>query len=267
MIDWKSVSGTLRKDADRKELGWQFGQEQGLRWLAAAIGREPGVLIADEVGLGKTRIAMAAIHAVSLERGRVAVIVPPTLLHQWEREHAELASLRDPAKKKDNADARERRQLRTFLDVFSDGNGNAIRPSSYPLSKGQPFVLISHSFGLGQRIGSGVGPYAWAFPYIVRSFIEHGTDNWQGAKGLKEASAADQRLNCQLPAARWLSNNLTKDLKAQLSELPPLNEDAGSHFSLRNDLGENSSRRVFHKLIGRLIGPIDLILIDEAHKS
>lgn len=46
----------------------------------------PGAIIADEVGMGKTRIAVALACAVVRAGGRVVVAVPPGLLHQWRDE-------------------------------------------------------------------------------------------------------------------------------------------------------------------------------------
>lgn len=58
MIDWDAVACHLRDFAGAADLGWRLGQDDGLRWLADRLQEgKPGVLIADEVGLGKTRIA------------------------------------------------------------------------------------------------------------------------------------------------------------------------------------------------------------------
>ncbi len=45
-----------------------------------------GAIIADEVGMGKTRIAVELIQAVKQAGGRVLVIVPTTLGFQWQSE-------------------------------------------------------------------------------------------------------------------------------------------------------------------------------------
>ncbi len=118
MIEWGRVVADLRRLAGMASLGWRSGQDDGLRWLADRVEEgKPGVLVADEVGLGKTRIAIAAMHAVAGAGGRVAVVVPPTLLHQWESEHGRFLSALGAAAAEDRA-ARERRQLRAYLDAF-----------------------------------------------------------------------------------------------------------------------------------------------------
>ena len=50
------------------------------------MGSKPGAILADEVGMGKTRIAVALALSVTRAGGRVAVLVPPGLIHQWVRE-------------------------------------------------------------------------------------------------------------------------------------------------------------------------------------
>lgn len=51
--------------------------------------RQPGVVLADEVGMGKTFVAMAAAISIILDRddeGPVVVMVPPSLREKWPRD-------------------------------------------------------------------------------------------------------------------------------------------------------------------------------------
>ena len=50
--------------------------------------RQPGVILADEVGMGKTYVALAVAHAVAMRspRGPVIVMVPPNLIGKWEQD-------------------------------------------------------------------------------------------------------------------------------------------------------------------------------------
>ncbi|MEX2386359.1 MAG: DEAD/DEAH box helicase [Phycisphaeraceae bacterium] len=60
---------------------------------------QPGVILADEVGMGKTFVALAVAWCVlSMTRGRpIIVMVPPHLIHKWEQD------------------------LRTFCELYLDG--------------------------------------------------------------------------------------------------------------------------------------------------
>jgi hypothetical protein len=254
-FDWGKVADTMRGWAEKPALGWKFGQEDGLRWLADRIATTRGLLIADEVGLGKTRLAVAAMHAVTLAGGRVLVVAPASLLHQWDDERSLfLEALGAPDPRPATA---EGRHLRHFNDLFKAG-------CAYPLSKQHPFILASHGFGIPQKIGASTKPYTWALPFIVRSFAQHGIENWGGAKGLKTEASRDERLDLQRRAAAWLAQRC-KGLETSMEALPPLNMDAGAAFSTGGR--EKELRQLLQTLVGRLMGPFDLIVIDEAHKS
>ena len=51
--------------------------------------RQPGVVLADEVGMGKTFVALAVAASVIIDRpkaGPVVVMVPPSLKHKWPKD-------------------------------------------------------------------------------------------------------------------------------------------------------------------------------------
>ena len=53
------------------------------------LARQPGVVLADEVGMGKTFVAMAVAASVVLERGDtgpVVVMCPPSLREKWPKD-------------------------------------------------------------------------------------------------------------------------------------------------------------------------------------
>jgi SNF2 family DNA or RNA helicase len=86
---WDQVACNLRELAD-SHLGvaplsdWSLndGQRASLRAIADRIPYN-GIVIADEVGMGKTRIAVALARCVVRAGGRVAILVPPGLGYQW----------------------------------------------------------------------------------------------------------------------------------------------------------------------------------------
>src|SRR5258707_12188837 len=61
------------------------GQRASLKAIAARIASN-GIVIADEVGMGKTRIAAYVANAVARSGGRCAVLIPPGLGFQWQAE-------------------------------------------------------------------------------------------------------------------------------------------------------------------------------------
>jgi hypothetical protein len=65
-------------------------QQETARAILRDFARQPGVILADEVGMGKTYVALAVIASVARatrDSGRpVVVMVPPGLAHKWPRE-------------------------------------------------------------------------------------------------------------------------------------------------------------------------------------
>lgn len=82
---WNQVSEKLKVLAAASSRHLNEGQRDSLRALADRLPKH-GVVLADEVGMGKTRIAVALAHAVVEAQGRVAILIPPTLGFQWQEE-------------------------------------------------------------------------------------------------------------------------------------------------------------------------------------
>src|SRR4051812_33558109 len=61
-------------------------QERTAEEILRRLERQPGVVLADEVGMGKTFVAMAVATSIILDReddGPVVVMVPPSLQGKW----------------------------------------------------------------------------------------------------------------------------------------------------------------------------------------
>lgn len=116
----KRLEGTGRQSNGQNAQWLDIGQRATIAALRERLCLEdsPGAIIADEVGMGKTRIAVAMAMAVhrakrgdSNESGRSVIVVPPGLLHQWRREfqNAMLAAGVDPP---------DIPQITSFRDLF-----------------------------------------------------------------------------------------------------------------------------------------------------
>jgi len=69
------------RDADR--------QARAARELLVRLARQPGVILADEVGMGKTFVALAVAMSILIDRedeGPVVVMTPPSLRHKWPKD-------------------------------------------------------------------------------------------------------------------------------------------------------------------------------------
>ncbi|UWQ43376.1 helicase [Leisingera aquaemixtae] len=91
-MDWREVAGLLEAMAAAPpcaggQLLLDEGQCASIAELARRIraGRRMA-LLADEVGMGKTRIAVALVDAVRRAGGRSAIVLPPGVGAQWQAE-------------------------------------------------------------------------------------------------------------------------------------------------------------------------------------
>jgi superfamily II DNA or RNA helicase len=83
--DWVSLR-TDRVSAEDAER-----QERTAAEILKRLEQQPGLILADEVGMGKTFVALAVAASVALARpndGPIVVMVPPSLKHKWPRDWA-----------------------------------------------------------------------------------------------------------------------------------------------------------------------------------
>ena len=66
----------------------QMRQRAEVGEILRRLHNQPGVVLADEVGMGKTFVALAIAYSVAIRspRGPVIVMVPPNLVNKWEQD-------------------------------------------------------------------------------------------------------------------------------------------------------------------------------------
>ncbi|MCT9810927.1 helicase-related protein [Acidovorax sp. Be4] len=245
MLDWDQVFDRLEELENVPQL-WRAGQDASLQWLRDNLSRQPGVLIADEVGLGKTRLAIALAVCVAHCGGRVAIVIPPGLTFQWRDE--ELAGFLRQAVEH-GASWLENwwpggGVLRTFRDLFTIGK-------AFPVAAHAPITFISHTFGL-PRTKTARHPELWALPFMLKKELVDGRQ----VKGAGQLVISDY----QADAVKWLvKNGSPSSLKSVRTG--PLGKPSPAAFS------NSANQELFEDLVGQLVGQFDLILIDEAHKG
>src|ERR1700722_18346426 len=82
---WPAVAEQLERRASLEADWLNAGQRASLRVIAKRIASN-GLVLADEVGMGKTRISVSLARAVVEAGGRVAILIPPGLGFQWADE-------------------------------------------------------------------------------------------------------------------------------------------------------------------------------------
>lgn len=240
---WPAVVAKLRAIA-RAASNLNDGQCASLDAIADRISSH-GLLIADEVGLGKTRIAVALAHAVMACGGRVAVLIPPGLGFQWQTEFREFG--------------RDVPEVLRSLDMF---NQRWREPVQAPWFE-EDAILISHFF-CNWTLKQATRRFAllpelharWLMKYTNRprgySDSDAAACRWGGraAPGIVDAlwnSAAH-------PARAWLQEVSEKYTYRSLLDASDYQKDG----PLRPEL---------ERAVGVGLGVFDLVLIDEAHKS
>lgn len=263
---WEEVAKLLKETAEKQEriaetekcspptpgesrLRLNQGQRKSVCALAARLPNN-GVIIADEVGMGKTRIVVAVIDAVVKAGGRVAVVVPPGLGYQWNDELREGGLKEIPP---------ILRSYSSYLQAWAAENFEERQPWFE-----QQVVVLSHAFA------------NWR--------LRNKSDAWRTAL-LPEVYAQVRKLSGRLPRSYhdherlydpWVKNAASSIVTSVLKDkshpgrihLNEIDETFRWTQSLEGDYNQGSDlRKWLEKTVGLGLGFFDLIVIDEAHRS
>ena len=302
---WERVSKRIAEWSTFSEL-FRYGQEDSLQWISRRI-KENGIIIADEVGLGKTRLALLVMIAVLEEGGSVVAVVPPGLLYQWRQEAKDV--MLDLLRYSNGQKIRDWKPviLRTYDDLFN----NFTDELNYPLANPDEFrwVLISQTFDI-YRIYSTALCRRIELPALVQAHRAIDTEMKNGKSFIKYRNSRQKNINNRRASLKdkkkdkdkdWENKNKAAEYLSKKCYLPfydnllddnrilPIPDGNGragekcTHFfqscqkghsrkplssgKKRETRQEGLGRKLLKHLMGVLIGPIDLLVIDEAHKN
>lgn len=258
-FSWANAASVLRElvaeDAARphEEQHLDDGQRASLTWMAERL-PQSGLVLADEVGTGKTRIACGVVHAVLQAGGRAAVVVPHGLMHQWQHE-ARIMGM-ETAK-----------EFTSIRDLIEDGKKMEWEKIT-PAPDESEWHLVSHGFRAPQ-VRQSQYPAEWrvALPSYVRAELSTPaarTDRRTHVGQLLDVPHEPTHRIAREIVARMSCGDRGK-LRRSLDQLPPFRR-YGDNSELI-DAMKNGGRLVLEKLLGLWLGEFDLIVIDEAHKS
>lgn len=250
-FDWQDVAKKLQKfvedKAKAKSSRPNAGQRDALAALAVRL-PEHGVLVADEVGLGKTLIAAEVIHAVVQCGGRVAVVMPAGLGEQWQDElrsvHCEAPTL-----------------LRSLQGLRA--RAMAVTPDGTSLNEAG-VTLISHTF-INWRIGGNTELWRYdLLPLMYKKWrkkktgrLPRGSKQWHDVPELE--SFADYCITL------YENNNKYYKILSEILEnqvWDPVTLYSGDTYKK-----ETIYRKGLEICVGMILGTFDFIVIDEAHKN
>jgi hypothetical protein len=274
-VAWSEVARLLRARCDLEERRssdeqrLDAEQRASLGWMANRLPAH-GVVLADEVGTGKTRIACAIVHAVVAAGGRAAVVVPHGLMHQWKRESALLGE-----------GAPEPKVFTTLTDLFRDVRTEADIAAWHaraPAPDEPEWCLFSHGFR-APIVRSGARDWRYALPPFAELHLQteedaadartrwgklkreidkvrdHATEwGWNGMARIAEAAAPRVRRD--------------RGLRHRLAQLPAINASTWENSALIDAFANDGEGRLCTEaILGHWLGEFDLLVIDEAHKG
>lgn len=258
---WQVVADKLLELVQQQDPGtnpspWlNQGQCASVRALAKRLS-DNGVILADEVGMGKTRIAVAVIRAVVAAGGRVAVLVPPVLGYQWQEELT-------------RGEVKAAPLLRSLWQYISAWDSEQVAEQKPWFA--ESVVMVSHGFS-NWRLGQDSAAWRWALlPEVYahwrkktqgrfpRGYFQEEALNYPWAEYASIKKAAASICN-SIPADSQYS--LYQQMDALISRTPwPGALDASEYK--RYEL----LRPCLEETVGLGLGHFDLVVIDEAHKS
>lgn len=270
-FSWARAATALQKfvaeDAakSREEQHLDDGQRASLAWMAERL-PQSGLVLADEVGTGKTRIACAVVHAVLDAGGRAAVVVPHGLMHQWIAESRKLrASALDP------------KELTTFTEFLRGASATDASWREIGPRPDQPeWWLISHGFR---------APLVRSNSYWWRASLPALVELNLAARAEREdARTRNGKLHQMMESARvswWGWNGMARiardivprirgrrDIRKRIGALPSLSIASQNNDALLAQFGNSGDGMpLTEELLGLWLGEFDLLVIDEAHKS
>ncbi|NJR72346.1 MAG: DEAD/DEAH box helicase [Gammaproteobacteria bacterium] len=245
---WKTVAKNLCAFGTAGEK-LNEGQAASLRALAKRLPNN-GVIIADEVGMGKTRIAAFVAKAVTDAGGRVAILVPPGLGYQW-RDELRVVDVKSPP---------ILRSLWQYLQVWEH------KEQSGPWFE-EKAIIVSHAF-INWRLGENSEPWRWALlPEIYARWRK------QTKKRLPDGYTSEQQLDDQWVkhAAESIVSAIDKNseehkARKTIEELADKTPWPGALIAAEYKR-DGELRPWLERAVGLGLGVFDLVIIDEAHKA
>ncbi|MBZ6385950.1 helicase-related protein [Pantoea piersonii] len=237
---WSRVADLLRQQVSESPAQLNAGQKATLSAIAERI-EQQGMILADEVGMGKTRIAATLARCVIQAGGRVAVLIPGGLAANWQEELKTVGVI----------PSAPLLSLKQYMRVWA------------PDAPSRPWfaeqcLIISHAMA-NWRLGAGSYPWRWGLlPELCQQWLHQRHERTLSEPWLKRAAQEIYAFTHNLPKA----HPARKTLDALAAEVVMKRARRDEHYTV-----ESNERRQLETSVGLGLGTFDLIIVDEAHKS
>ncbi|WP_277977939.1 DEAD/DEAH box helicase [Pantoea endophytica] len=237
---WPRVAELLRQQVSESAAELNAGQKATLSAIAERI-EQHGMILADEVGMGKTRIAATLARCVIDAGGRVAVLIPAGLAANWQ----------DEMKTAGVTPSSPLLTLKQYMRVWA------------PDAPSQPWfaqqcLIISHAMA-NWRLGAGSPPLRWGLlPELCQQWLHQRHERSLSEPWLKRAAQQICAFTGKLPKAHPARKTLDALAAKVVMKRARRDEHYGAH---------SIERRQLETSVGLGLGTFDLIVVDEAHKS
>lgn len=237
---WPVVTELLHELVAQEQVELNAGQKAALLAIADRI-EHHGIILADEVGMGKTRIAAALSRCVIAAGGRVAVLIPGGLATNW-RDELQTAGVTPSA---------PLLSLKQYMSAWGTDT------PSVPWFE-EDCLIVSHAMA-NWRLGENSHPWRWGLlPELCWQWSDRRDCPSLTEPYLKLAAKKISTAIRRLPTAHPAKEKI-KSLNREIHwDNALLDEQYGVHSSQREQL-ETS--------VGLGLGTFDLVIVDEAHKS
>lgn len=250
---WEIASQKMRDIASANNDFLNQGQKLSLLAIAERLPHN-GVIVADEVGMGKTRIAVAVTKAVLEAQGRVAIVIPVGLGYQWQAELRKGGIISQPVL----------RNIWQYVEAWQEFE---------PWFR-QRVVLISHRFFNWRITDSKNSKWKWFLLAALYALNRKDTRGYSPRDYYKEREEliSSGIIHVATSIMEFIKKNTTtQTLKNKFFEII---NDVSWNDSTDTGVLSHKNYQKYHKLrepleaaIGLGLGAFDLVIIDEAHKN
>lgn len=263
-------------------------QTQTAKEILARISHQPGVILADEVGLGKTFVALAVAASVAMSSdhpGPVIVMVPPALTEKWPMEWRTFEQHCLPTNSGLRATEYTILRPAPFLQLFDDqsdrrnhiafvAHGALTRQLKDPFTR---LALVRAGYRMSRKLKASRDRFPlWAStlidpvmsPELTQDLMAAPLDRWRSVymRHRPDKPIDDDPVYLELPSMIESSGVSLSSLRAILAELPERRSaNLGERLRVKKRILNSEIQTIWSAILAYAPISSPLLVLDEAH--